>query len=109
MNTSDSKDLDIALNAALKAVGQEAVLHCLLKLSGGQRPEQDTLTIVTNVGVHNLPEEYVHGELFIASSGSLDFSSPESIHGEFRRILIRTAQKLKSKSWRKVYIIPFGP
>ncbi|NEN90215.1 MAG: hypothetical protein F6K48_15375 [Okeania sp. SIO3H1] len=28
---------------------------------------------------------------------------------EFNQILIKVAQKLKSKPWKKVYLVPFGP
>ncbi|NEQ41007.1 MAG: hypothetical protein F6K40_34270 [Okeania sp. SIO3I5] len=28
---------------------------------------------------------------------------------EFNKILIKVAEKLKSKPWKKVYLVPFGP
>lgn len=66
------------------------------------------LTIVVNSGVHRLAEEHLREEVFVASEGSLDLSSPEAIHTEFRQILLRIARKLKSHAWNRVYIIPFG-
>ena len=102
--------LDEAISAAVSAVGINAVRQTLLDLADrGGVQESHIITIITNAGVHHLPEDYRRGELFIASAGNLDFSTPESLHSEFTRVLNRVARKLKSKEWRRVYIVPFGP
>lgn len=70
---------------------------------------ETVLTIVANRGVHHLPENLVSGELFFASEGNLDFSSDESIQKEHEKVLSAVAEKLKSKNWESVYLVPFGP
>lgn len=98
-----------AIHEAIRHSGREAVYRNLLRLAGIQNNPDDTLTIVSNLGVHPLPNEYLRGTVFIASEGSLDFSSMEMIHREFTVILKKTARMLKSREWHTVYIVPFGP
>jgi hypothetical protein len=102
-------DVAAALDAAMTAVGKGKVLQILSAVTASQSGETETLTIVVNEGVHHLPEEYKRGEVFVASRGSLNFSSVESLHEEFRRVVRATARKLKSQAWSRVYIVPFGP
>jgi hypothetical protein len=110
MNSSDDTyEISNALNAASANVGAREVLRALANLSEHDLDTNFVITIVSNAGVHHLPEECQRGEMFIASQGSLDFSTSESIHDEFERILRRVARKLKSKEWRRVYVVPFGP
>lgn len=97
-----------APQAAVAAAGPTAVLTALSRLARGRAPD-DILTIVANEGVHHLPEEYRRGTVFVASRGSLDFSTPESIRDEFEDVLRDTARVLKSHDWRRVYLVPFGP
>jgi hypothetical protein len=98
-----------AIGEAVEHSGRETVYRALLRLAGLKNNPDDTLTIVTNLGVHGLPNEYLRGSVYVASHGSLDFSTPESIHREFSEVLKRLAQVLKSKEWHTVYIVPFGP
>ena len=70
---------------------------------------EHVLTIISNMGVHHIPENILVGEVFVASEGNLDFSTPKSIRKEIDRILGRISTKLKSKKWKHVYIVPFGP
>jgi hypothetical protein len=70
---------------------------------------EDVLTIIANQGIHVLGGKYLRGEVFAASTGSLNFTNTRSITAEYQRILSRTARKLKERPWRKVYIVPFGP
>lgn len=102
-------DISAALELALSTSGRTKVLQVLSDIAGKDAIERNTLTIVANEGVHHLSGEYKRGEVFIASRGSLDLSSTESVHNEFRRVMRATAQKLKSRAWKRVYIIPFGP
>jgi hypothetical protein len=71
--------------------------------------KDDILTIIANEGVH--PHSLIHdrGEVYIASRGNLDFSSKEKVEKEFEIVLSELALKLKSKMWKKVYLVPFGP
>jgi hypothetical protein len=71
--------------------------------------EHDVLTIIVNEGVHPSSPLHNNGEVYIASRGNIDFSSKEVVEKEFVEILIGVAKKLKSKPWKKVYLVPFGP
>lgn len=71
--------------------------------------EQDVLTIIVNQGIHPNSPTHNHGEIYVASRGSIDFSSKETVETEFKKILIKIAQKLKLKPWKKVYFVPFDP
>jgi hypothetical protein len=109
MKTNVNDDLLSVLNGAISAAGRAKVMATLKQLGDNSVPEPFTLTIIVNAGVHHLSEEYLKGEVFVASEGSLDLSSTEAIHIEFRHILLRIARELKSRAWSRVYIVPFGP
>lgn len=66
------------------------------------------LTIVSNAGVHPVPEEYIVGELYVASEGSFDFSSIETVSEKYDEIILNLHQKLSEKKWEKIYLFPFG-
>jgi hypothetical protein len=102
-------DIMAALEAAISLGGKARVLQILSSIAKVKPVESNTLTIVVNEGVHHLADEHRRGEVFAASRGSFDLSSAESVHEEFRRVLIDTARKLKSQAWKRVYIVPFGP
>lgn len=73
--------------------------------------ETDTateLTIVANAGLHPIPAAFTFGQLYIASEGNLDFSSIKSVDKEIDKILKNLKVILKSRRWRKIYLIPFG-
>jgi hypothetical protein len=107
-DTLVDSELDAALQLALSTAGKQRVLQVLSQLVE-QDNKESTLTIIANEGVHHLAEEFKRGECFVASYGSLDLSCTESIHRAFRQVLLRTARKLKSQTWHRVYIVPFGP
>ncbi|VVD71894.1 hypothetical protein PAQ31011_00654 [Pandoraea aquatica] len=67
------------------------------------------LTIVANGGVHPLRDDLLRGEIFVASQGSLDFSSRETAEKGIREALVGVAKMLKAKRWKTVYLVPFGP
>lgn len=102
-------DLENALTEAVHTVGREKVMADLLRMKKESSENKLVLTIVMNAGVHHLAPEYLRGDVFIASEGSLDLSSQTKIHEEFKKILMRAAIKLKSKGWNQVYVVPFGP
>lgn len=66
------------------------------------------LTIVSNLGIHPIPEELVFGELYVASQGNLDYSSIESVNREYDDIIQRLHKKLLEKRWNRVFLFPFG-
>jgi len=77
-------------------------------MAGKRSVEENTLTIVSNAGMHPIPEDFVFGELFIASSGNLDFSSVDSVNRELDEIILKIKEKLFEKQWTQIYLLPFG-
>lgn len=73
-----------------------------------QPVEAEDLTIISNGGLHPLPSDYIFGDLYVASEGSLDFSSTESVNREIDSVLGRLQAKLLSRKWGRVYLVPFG-
>lgn len=105
-----SELLKMAVESALSELGEKRLVEELARLTGNAAGgEVDTLTIIVNKGVHHLPQEFMRGEIYFASEGSLDFSSSESVKKEMVLALSRLASKLKSRAWEKIYLVPFGP
>src|SRR5687768_15160737 len=100
--------LDVALRRAVESVGLKRVREVLQEVADTGR-DGDVLTIIVNEGIHVLGAAHRRGEVFSASQGSLDFSNARSIASEYRKALSKTARKLKERSWRRIYIVPFGP
>lgn len=108
--TGRDQELLEALDRVVDLVGQAQTLDILRQVSIQKNINADnTLTIVANEGVHHLPAQYRRGKVLAASRGSLDFSSAESVHQEFTSVLRKVAAVLKSREWRRIYVIPFGP
>ena len=100
----------VELQDLIEQVGEEKARAILEKyLEQEHHEDEDILTIVVNKGVHHLPEEKLRGSVFYASEGNLDFSSIDSVQEEFEKILEDLTRILKSRSWKKVFILPFGP
>jgi hypothetical protein len=70
--------------------------------------EGSALTIIANEGLHKIPPRFIHGELYIATSGNLVFSSPDRIVRQFKNVLSKVKAKLLEKRWKKIYLIPTG-
>lgn len=66
------------------------------------------LTIVSNVGIHEIPSNLVFGEIYHASEGILDFSNSKTVYDQYIAIIERLHVKLREKTWTDVYLIPFG-
>jgi hypothetical protein len=103
----DSKQIEI-FNEFVKKFGIEAVLIKLEELTRSSENDEYTLTIVTNIGLHPLPEKFLVGEVFFASEGQMDFSNVQTVENQYKEILLRAAKKLKEKNWKKVFVLPFG-
>jgi hypothetical protein len=101
-----------ALRAALADLianyGIERLQSELRRLTPSDLAE-DSLTIISNSGTHAIPEEHMHGTVYFASEGSLDFSSGAAVKKQFEEILIKLADVVKSRRWNKIYLLPFGP
>ncbi|MCW8965066.1 MAG: hypothetical protein OQK82_00050 [Candidatus Pacearchaeota archaeon] len=93
------------LNEYVKEYGEQSLVEKLIFTKN----EDHALTIIANAGVHPYHELHTRGEVFVASNGSLDFSTALSAHEEIERVLIRVSKKLTEKRWKKVYLVPFGP
>lgn len=96
------------LDEALKTRGAEQVVAALERLVTPGTPEPGVLTIVANTGIHEIPPEYLRGEIYEASHGNWDASTEEALLLELNRILSRLVSKLRSGHWNRVYLIPTG-
>lgn len=67
-----------------------------------------TLTIIGNAGTHVIPPEHLHGQVYEVTTGNLDLSSKETIVTEYSFALSKLLDKLKERSWKKVYFVPTG-
>jgi hypothetical protein len=72
------------------------------------RASSHTLTIIANEGTHHLPEAFRRGMIYSASKGNLDFSSADKVREQFEGILSQLASLLKSRTWSRIYLVPFG-
>lgn len=107
MNDNSLQSLLAECESKIGSVELERILRSLLADESGE--DAFTLTIVANAGVHHMPESIARGAVHILSEGSLDFSSKEKAEAEFERCLTGLVRVLKSNSWKKIYLIPFGP
>lgn len=57
----------------------------------------ETLTLIGNEGAHSIPSEYLHGEVYVVTSGSLDLSSKDSTLSEYKIALSSLIKKFKGK------------
>jgi hypothetical protein len=103
MTTSVRQELD----ALIEKIGEERALE-IIRGSNHKADSASTLTIVANQGSHHLPDMYKRGLVHIASKGNLDFSSTVRVYQQYNEILSHLAMVLKSRSWSRIYLIPFG-
>ena len=94
------------LIATIENIGLEKT-RTLLKETANSI-EDRTLTIIANFNTHHIPNQYLRGEVYICSEGNIDFSSQDSIKTQYIKIIDRLKQKLMSKTWSKIYLIPTG-
>jgi len=101
--------LDKLLQRAVDSAGDAKVARLLTDLASETTKAADALTIIANAGMHPIPEECLRGEVFVASKGNLDLSSPDAIESSYRQVLSSLANKLRERVWKRVYLIPTGP
>lgn len=94
------------IERAVSVRGIERIRSVLMSII--DEGEVETLTIVANEGRHLIPETFLRGELFIASRGNLDFSSPSSAKSAYIEIIKKLNKKLLERSWKRIYLIPTG-
>ncbi|MGH9822156.1 MAG: hypothetical protein ACREDR_02695 [Blastocatellia bacterium] len=101
-------EIDELLKACVEQRGIDEVISYLQRFKNQQTPEEHVLTIIANAGIHQISSEYLHGEVYIASQGNIDFSSREIIQREYEAILRRLSAKLRETHWAKIYLVPTG-
>lgn len=102
-----NNELALQLKEYIALNGESALMSLITGASLDIEPK--TLTIIANGGVHPLQDIHKRGEIFFASMGGINFESKKTAENELNAILTKVALKLKSESWSKVYIVPFGP
>jgi len=68
----------------------------------------DTLVIVSNKGLHAVPQEYAVGEIYFASEGEIDCNDVSGANEFIDSAIIRLKDKLLERRWKRVILIPFG-
>lgn len=101
-------DLQTLLDEAVAATSAEQVADTLRRFLEIIPDEPETLTIIANTGLHEIPASYLRGEVYPASRGDWQVSTKEALLKEMTAILSRLATKLRSRSWKRVYLIPTG-
>jgi hypothetical protein len=102
------ENLHRLLDEVLQTSDVEHVKAALASLLNQSAEEQTVLTIIANAGVHGIPREYLRGEIYEASRGDWDVSTEETLLLELKAILSSLARKLRTGSWKQVYLIPTG-
>ena len=100
-------DLTSLLDTAVASAGAERGAEVLTSLAR-RESLTDTLTLVSNAGVHTIPDSYLHGDIYEVSRGDWTASTPAEVHEELTRLLRGLAHKLRSRPWRQVYLVPTG-
>jgi hypothetical protein len=104
-----TEDILKTLARAVRMLGEQNVLDTLNGLAQTREDTPEVLTIIGNSGMHPIPADFLHGELYIASQGSLDLSTHDAIQEAFTSVLIRLAAKLSERTWKRIYFVPTGP
>jgi hypothetical protein len=102
-----SRDPHIVLDEVLQKTSPDQVLEVLNSMLRPSAPDY-VLTIISNAGVHEIAKAHLHGEVYEASRGNWDASSESLLVSELRGILSELVKKLRSKQWKRVYLIPTG-
>ena len=100
-------DLSGLLDVAVGAAGAERVAEVLASL-GRRETLDDTLTLISNAGVHTIPKRYLRGDIYEVSRGDWVADSRAEVQEELMRLLHGLARKLRSRAWRRVYLVPTG-
>src|SRR5690606_3468753 len=98
-------DLMAALKSAVKAVGEDAVISTLQKMSEHGDRSQSVLTVIGNAGVHRIPIRYCRGEVYEVSRGTWDVASEDQLNRLFGDFLVGLARKLRERRWNKIYFV----
>ena len=100
-------EIDAIVKALVREMGSANAKRAIRTLIPG-KPRSDILTIVSNEGIHHLPRELRRGTVLAASRGNLPIDDPKKLRTEYEKILKRVAKVLRSKTWSRIYLVPFG-
>ena len=103
-----TEELHKLLVRAVKSRGRGPVAAALKDLATENNKCKGVLTIVANAGIHAVPRSFLRGEVYEASRGDWNASSQEDLLIELRGILSRLVDKLRSREWKRVYLVPTG-
>lgn len=106
--TLNKDKLSELIDLCVEEIGLEALKKLLFEEINQNKSHNYSLTIIANQAFHKIPSRYLHGEVYIASSGNINFENKESIIVQYKEILLNLKQKLLEKEWKKVYLIPTG-
>lgn len=104
----NENDLPQLIEACIEKIGLDQLKRTLIREINKNRLDDYSLTIIANQGLHEIPSRFIHGQLYIASSGNLNFDSKKAIVEQYEEILSKLRQKLSEKEWKKVYLVPTG-
>lgn len=101
-------DLSGLVDTAVGTAGAERVAEALRSLVRREAEADDTLTLISNAGVHTIPDRYLRGVVYEVSRGDWAVSTAVEVREELMGLLHRLARKLRSRPWRQVYLVPTG-
>ena len=99
--------LRLEIASLAERYGEEVVLGEVRALALKNAPAA-SCTIVVNQGMHTIPDHLIVGEKFIFYEGSVDLSSEIALHRFTTSHLERLTVFLKSRKWKKVYLVLSG-
>lgn len=100
-------DLVGLVDTAVGAAGVERVAETLRGLVLREN-EVDTLTLISNAGIHTIPDRYLRGDVYEVSRGDWAVNTAAEVREELMVLLHSLARKLRSRPWRRVYLVPTG-
>lgn len=65
-------------------------------------------TIIVNEGMHHIPSRIIRGDVYVYSSGPLDFSSESNLKEQLSSYAKGLIEFLKSKKWSRVFVVISG-
>lgn len=102
-----NENLFLMLENLVSEVGETRAKSILRDSIGSAKNERE-LTVIANHSHHKIPFEYLHGDVYVASEGSMDFSNPIAVENSVKQVLRDLRVKLKEASWKRIYFIPTG-
>ena len=96
------------LDDFIEKYGETELARILSEKMSGDNSNEDVLTIIANQALHKIPAEHLHGEVYVASEGNVNFVQGADLNHELLKILQPLKHKLREKSWKRVHLVPTG-